>query len=475
MRADHSLSIPPYFRSAISSFCIATWTLVFIACLAQAGNTQSIRLQVTENQRYLETSEGEPFFYLGDTAWELFHRLTREEAMRYLDHRAQHGYTVIQAVAAAQLGGVEAPNAYGETVFIDEDPSRPNEAYFEHVDFIVNEANERGLVVGFLPTWGSHWKQGGGQVFTPESAEAYGRFLGERYQDASLIWILGGDQNITHPNERAIIHAMAAGLRAGDGGAHLITFHPRGPGLSSQSIHEAEWLDFHMAQTSHAARDHDTGIFIEHDLGLTPLRPTLDGEPRYETIQVGFYLDGYSELDRFDAFDVRQAAYWAVMAGACGHTYGHNSIWQMHKDGGGGVLSPVATWEEALDHAGGLQMKYLRRLFESRPFTRLTPGQDFIVDAPQTGGAKVRGIAAEDRSFLLVYSPYGESFTVDKNFFETRQVKEIWYNPRYGNAYAVHVTDNFGYQTYTPPTQGRGRDWVLILEDAGQNFPLPGE
>jgi hypothetical protein len=38
------------------------------------------RLKVSENRHFLVTDEGEPFFWLGDTAWELFHRLSRENA-----------------------------------------------------------------------------------------------------------------------------------------------------------------------------------------------------------------------------------------------------------------------------------------------------------------------------------------------------------------------------------------------------------
>jgi len=61
------------------------------------------RLKVGENQRFLVYEDGRPFFYLGDTAWKLFHRLTREEADRYLENRAKKGFTVIQAVAIAEL------------------------------------------------------------------------------------------------------------------------------------------------------------------------------------------------------------------------------------------------------------------------------------------------------------------------------------------------------------------------------------
>src|ERR687894_371368 len=62
-------------------------------------------LKVSENGRFLVHEDGSPFFYLGDTAWELFHRLDREEADRYLADRAGKRFTVIQAVALAELEG----------------------------------------------------------------------------------------------------------------------------------------------------------------------------------------------------------------------------------------------------------------------------------------------------------------------------------------------------------------------------------
>ncbi|WP_395821362.1 DUF4038 domain-containing protein [Archangium minus] len=39
------------------------------------------KLRVSSNSRYLVKEDGSPFFYLGDTAWELFHRLNRSEAV----------------------------------------------------------------------------------------------------------------------------------------------------------------------------------------------------------------------------------------------------------------------------------------------------------------------------------------------------------------------------------------------------------
>src|SRR5215471_1792291 len=215
-------------NSRISAWLIAG-ALLFSPASAFAAVAP--KLKITENRRYLQYENGKPFFYLGDTAWELFHRLNREEAVQYLTNRAQKGFTVIQAVVLAQLGGLTVPNPYGDLPLINGDPAKPNEAYFRHVDFIVNKAEELGMFVGMLPTWGSHWALGKA-AFSPANARQYGRFLGARYKDKPIIWILGGDRLITKDEERAIIDAMAAGLTEGDGGAHLKTFHPVGPGLS---------------------------------------------------------------------------------------------------------------------------------------------------------------------------------------------------------------------------------------------------
>ncbi|MBX3747814.1 MAG: glycoside hydrolase family 140 protein [Verrucomicrobiae bacterium] len=441
-------------------------------------------VRVGPSQRFLETTDGKPFFWLGDTAWELFHRLTREEADEYLRNRAAKGFTVIQAVALAELDGLNTPNAYGHRPLVGNDPGRPDvkdgpeNDYWDHVDWIVDRAGDLGLRIGFLPTWGDKWQAvrggTGPVVFRPGNARAYGEWLGRRYGGRAVIWILGGDRNIESEEDRRIIDAMARGLRAGDGGRNLMTFHPRGPGRSSDYFHQVDWLDFNMHQSSHGGRDHDNGWFTAADHALKPAKPTLDGEPRYEQIPVGFYMQGPSRALRFDDYDVRQAAYWSMLAGACGHTYGHNSVWQMWVPGRDAVIHADVPWREALDHPGAFQMGHLRRLFESRHFTHLVPDPDLVVDGPRQGGAKVRAARATDGSFALVYSPRGEPFSVRMGGVESPQVQSSWFDPRYGTAYPIYRAGNEGVQTFTPPSSGRGQDWVLVLDDARRNFPMPG-
>lgn len=452
-----------------SSFLFGVLLLLLIQGFGQS-------LRVSPNQRHLLHPDGKPFFYLGDTAWELFHRLGKEEADLYLSNRAEKGFTVIQAVILAQLGGLSVPNANGDLPLADSNPDKPSEAYFKHVDAIVDKAASLGLVIGMLPTWGSYWSSlnPNNVIFTPENARTFGQYLGKRYKDKPIIWILGGDHNIHTESEREIVEAMAKGLEEGDGGEHLITFHPRGPGMSSDYFQQADWLDFHMFQSSHAGHDHDNGLFAEKDYALRPTKPTLDGEPRYEQIPVGFYFKGVNQMDHFDDYDARQAAYWSILAGACGHTYGHNSIWQMYSSDRQPIIGAVVPWKQAMDHPGAFQMQHVRSLFEARSFANLTPQQDMILSGSKEGGAKIRAALANDNSFAIVYSPRGEPFTVDKSLIQAHRIKEIWYDPRYGISYHIHTGDTQAMQTYTPPTSGRGQDWILILEDEALGWELPG-
>src|SRR4051812_23864956 len=213
----------------------------FVALLALESLAAMPRLKVSDNKRFLVEESGKPFFYLGDTTWELFHRLNREEADRYLKDRAAKGFTVVQAVAIAELDGHTDPNPYGHLPLTDLDPARPavkdgpDNDYWDHVDYVVDRANAHGIYVGFLPTWGRYWhdkikENGDKPLFNPQNAETYGEWLGRRYKDKGIIWVLGGDRRVETDEQKEVIRAHARGLREGGGGAHLKTIPPpRGP------------------------------------------------------------------------------------------------------------------------------------------------------------------------------------------------------------------------------------------------------
>lgn len=438
---------------------------------------------VSDNGRFLQHEDGSPFFYLGDTAWELFHRLTREEADFYLRNRAAKGFTVIQAVALAELDGLTVSNAYGHLPLADRDPMRPlldsaagNDDYWTHVDYIVKKANELGLYVGLLPTWGCNWHDGT-PVFTPESAEHYGRFLGKRYREADVIWILGGDRNPENKLHREIVRAMARGLRAGDGGRHLCTYHPTGWHGSAQFFHDEDWLDFNMRQNGHEVEFMSYSKTVE-DYHRRPCKPVMDGEPIYEDHPVSFRAD---QKGHSIAADVRRALYWDLFQGACGHTYGHHSVWQMYDSTRTPVNNPLLPWKEALDQPGATQMRYGRLLMESRPFFTRVPATDRVIvkgkvptAVPGQGRYRMVATCDADSTYAMVYVPVGRRLSVDMRVIKGSKVRAWWYNPRNGKATKIGTFPNSGPCSFQTPDMGEMLDWVLVLDDASRKYPRPG-
>lgn len=439
------------------------------------------RLRVSENRRYLVTGDGKPFFYLGDTAWELFHRLNREEAEEYLRDRAAKGFTVIQAVVLAELDGLKDPNPYGQIPLIENDPLRPNEKYFEHVDWIVSKANELGLVIGMLPTWGDKWNKKWGvgpEIFDPTNAESYGAWLGKRYKNRSIIWILGGDRPVENDRHREIIRSMAKGLRKGDEGRHLLTFHPVGGSGSAEVFHADDWLDFNMRQNGHGIEFTGRYETTLTDYRRTPVKPIIDGEPVYEDHPVSFKANA---LGYTTAADVRRALYWDLFSGAMGHTYGNHAVWQMYAPNRAPINNPLRPWKEALQAPGASQMQHGRRLLESRPFLTRIPDDSIVVTdkiATVVPGAGTRRFVAtrdEQGTYAMVYAPVGRSFQVRLDVIRGRQVRAWWFDPRTGKAQVIGEFPNTGRQSFTPPTPGELTDWVLVLDDIAQNYPPPGE
>jgi hypothetical protein len=460
--------------------------LLFVLLPSASGAEPLPRVKVSGDHRFLTTADGRPFFWLGDTAWELFHRLNREEADTYLALRAKQGYTVIQAVALAELDGHTDPNPYGHLPLVDLDPAQPaavdgpSNDYWDHVDYIVDSANARGLYIGFLPTWGRYWHdkvRDERPLFTRASAEAYGKWLGERYKDKSIVWILGGDRAIENDEQREIIRAMARGLRQGVGGAQLMTFHPPGGRGSAEWFHADDWLDFNMRQNGHVTEFTERYAKTSEDYDRMPPKPVIDGEPIYEDHPVSFNPDN---LGHSTAADVRRPLYWDLFSGACGHTYGHHSVWQMWRDGRNPINRPLMPWHEAIHQPGAAQMQFGRKLLESRPQTQRIPDNDVIVidrvASAVPGAGRYRFAATRDStgSYAMIYVPVGRTFRVRMDKISGPTVKAWWYNPRDGNAEAIGEFPNTGEREFISPTPGEALDWILVLDDVSKGFPAPG-
>ncbi|MCS7104765.1 MAG: glycoside hydrolase family 140 protein [Thermofilaceae archaeon] len=419
------------------------------------------------SNRILVNADNKPFVYLADTAWELIHRATFEEIEFYIRNRAEKGFTVVTSVILAEFNGLTEPNAYGELPLINGNPNEPNEAYFKVVDFFVETAEKHGMYAALLPTWGDKvnkkWGQGP-EIFTPENAYEYGSFLGERYKNKPVVWVLGGDRPIETEKHLEVWRALAKGLKEKSRGELLITYHPMGGHSSSEWLHDEGWLDFNMVQSGHSEKHLPNYLMIQRDYSLRPVKPVVEGEARYENHPVNWD----PSKGRFDAHDVREAAYWAIFSGACGFTYGCNEVWMMYEPENRPLTStwtrhfhPRLRWIDALDVPGASQMKYLRELLEGR-LGLLQPDQTLLLDAG-SGSDYTVACRAIDESFAMVYVPTGKPFKLNLKTIEG-VFDAWWYDPSSGARYHAGRCRGKQIIELSPPTSGPLEDWVFILE-----------
>ncbi len=439
------------------------------------------RLQVSANKRFLQHADGTPFFYLGDTAWEMMHQLKREDVDVYMENRRASGFTVVQTVALAEFDILDSPNAYKQMALLNKNPATPDvkpgpaNDYWDHSDYIVNKAAEKGLYVGYLPTWGDKvlklWGHGP-VVFNQSNAYTYGKFLGERYKNnPNIIWILGGDRGPGGNYDKEIWNKMAQGLKAGDGGSHLITYHPQGTMSSTSFTQTNNLFDFGSVQSGHCVGYEKEISYIKDGYAKTPVKPIMNMEPHYEDHEKKSNC-GVSQpaTPLWDGVDSRHSGYFDVFSGAFGHTYGHNSIWPICRS----CAKSIMSWQDAMKREGSVTMQHLRRLLESRPFFSRIPDQG--VASGGSGIGMVVSTRSSGGSYSMVYSCYGKSFSVNTAKLTGSTLKGWWYNPRTGAVDSTFTAARSGGMvSYDPPgSVNRANDWVLVLDDASKGFAAPG-
>lgn len=428
-------------------------------------------LTLTDDHRHF-LRNGAPFFWLGDTAWLLFEKLTYPEALAYLDDRAAKGFTVIQATLVHKR---DYANPAGSPALLDNDFARPNpddapEAYWPQVRRIVDAAAERGLMMALLPSWGAFVKNG---QLQGEAIDRYTDHLAALFGGCdNVLWLCGGDVRGSDAPEA--FRRIGQCLRRKCPGQR-IGFHPFGRCDSSMWFQQEDWLDFHMFQSGHRRYDQtvmnawddraptersfgeDNYRYVQHDRTLSPVRPVLDGEPSYEGIPQGLHDPSQP---RWQAHDVRRYAYWSLLAGAAGFTYGHNAIMQFHRPGDEGSYGVQETWQEALAAPGSGQMTHLRRLMEEIGWQQGEPAQHLL---PENGERYAHNLALHTPRALCVYSHTGQPFTVDAAQLPAGMTG-CWIDPADGTRHSIGPVSREMHR-FTPPAKAEGHnDWVLLLQ-----------
>ncbi len=478
-------------RSKRLFLLLAIPAVYFVGATLRAENRPVAppRLRVASSGRHLETDGGEPFFWMGDTAWRMVLKFARTDrpdqpsVLRYLDARAALGFNVVQTVIAGHGGEV---NIRGHRAFQNGDWSRPivvpgeGNDYWDDLDWLVRAAAARGLYLALLPYWLNSLPYPSAPDNDPSIAYRYGHFLGSRFgRYGNVIWILGGDayrprRNVENPDRLALTRALAEGIADGTNGVDhfdgladwsttLMSFHPPGGNRSSSEwLHRERWLDFNMIQTTTRFRFENYRT-VTRDYRLRPPKPTLDGEVAYEG---SLSLRRNEPRDRrISPWEVRRAAYWAVLAGACGHTYGHRSFIEWIRAGERGRHGAHLPWFEAIDAPGAKQVVLVRRLVESLPGYDREPAQELLLVDEGRGTDHVQ--VARDRRgrFVVAYMATGRTIAID--LAGAHLVDELvwawWVDPRSGSLSGPTGLTARGQVRLEPPSTGEGQDWLIVI------------
>ncbi len=443
-----------------------------------------MKIRVSACGHFFEKHDGSPFFFLGDTVWMLFNKLTEAEARELFADRAKKGFTVIQSVVFRDLFTPNTPNVHGDPPFLtdaDMHAVRMNPAWIAYVRKLVGIAAEYGLMIGLLPTWGDKWNEhsnsAGPVIMDASGARRYGRFLSDELAEhENVIWILGGDSPILRQQHADTIAAMADGIRSGRSGDRLMTFHPSGLG-SSEVFQSTPWLDFNSLQTSHYRPNIPGYVFIERLFSNRFAKPCLDMEPNYESSPM-FIMQRRKNRPNvepiFTAYDVRKSLYRTVLAGAAGFTYGCEPIRQLYREGDrvhifGEYAMP--TWRESLSDPGSSQLKFLvDRLTERSYFTR-EPAQELFIPHKRHGAwadtmaiglpyaaqentdpvSHIRVAKCSEGKYILAYVPVRQVVTLDTSVIKSGSLVVTLYDPAACELIDRFDAENDGEITIIPP------------------------
>ena len=229
-----------------------TWThqamrlkyLSIVVCVAFTGAVAqySFPLKSSANQRYFVDQNETPFLLVGDAAWDLPCALTLDSAMIYIRNADSLGFTFMEWRLLTKGFTRNAPNnAYNVAPFDGAMfQSAEVEAYWAHIDTLLDECAARNIVVWCFPAYLGYGGPGSNQGFYDEvnaasgaQMKAYGEYLGNRWQNKkNIMWGVGGDCDPTGVKSK--LDSMMSGINE-------YCNYPRSPRNEAESWASNHW------------------------------------------------------------------------------------------------------------------------------------------------------------------------------------------------------------------------------------------
>ena len=434
-------------------------------CVPSAGDNplyQHGPVRVSDDRWHLAYADGQPWFWLSDTAWNGALLSSDADWETYLGDRAAKGFTAVQFVTTQWR---TAPaDADGQAAYAGKERIAIHPAFYQRMDKRFDALNSHGLVAAPVLAWAVGSADDPGTSLPEDQLLALVRYQAARYGAHHVVWILGGDGN--YKGEKADKWKRIGRAVFGDRPAHPVTMHMNGQGWYVPEFREEPWFGFVGYQSGHGDSDKALEWLVRGppaaDWRNEPHHPVINLEPNYEG-----HL-AYQSKQPITAHMVRRAAWWSLLVSpTAGVTYGGHGIWSWQTEAGvpraHPHVGPSPPWHEAIRLPGSTGMKHLKDFFMSCEWWRLRPAPDLLAGQPgdKDPGKFAAAARADNGAFAVIYIPTGGEVRVDLGRLPGAGAWR-WFNPRDGRWLPARHPAGPGDPWAAPDPE----DWVLWIGQA---------
>ncbi|HUV67064.1 MAG TPA: DUF4038 domain-containing protein [Sedimentisphaerales bacterium] len=468
-------------------------------------------LKISSDKRYLTYADGDPFLWLGDTAWSAINTMTDDDWQLYVDYRVGQKFNVAQMICGTGwsvrkedrngnspfLGAGTQKVGWAASTTVSDAEFRWNPAFWQGVDRKVKYANDHSMIT-FICAIGQNHNGHNFPKTERTQVELFARNLAARMMgnfvvfspDADYYWTESGDWS--GATLRASIHPL-----------QLVTIHPEMiVNLYSQTpansgtlgFYDKSYVDFAGFEVSNGwlASCHKGSpeygepwkpysapryscAAIDMPLGLyhrTPTKPIINLEVVYDCKPLQEH-NAKCWAQPYPLRMTRSGGYLSMLSGAKGLTYGCGGVcyWGYQKNEAiGGGWTPLEP-DDGLYKPSSDQMTYFFEVFSSLEWWRLEPAHELVLNQPAAPTTVddpawlTRMVMAKTHNGDLgvAYLPDNAQIQVDMSAFPAAMAAN-WFDPMTGKYEAV----SGAIPAERPHTFVRPSGWedaVLVLTD----------
>ncbi len=432
-------------------------------CVEYQGDLEIYKhgfIRTTPNLRYFTYNDGTPFFYLGDTHWNMPAN-SLDNFKTIIDKRVEQGFTVIQSEPIDAGYNLRDGITEGDIFFF----SKLDERFKYIADKGFVHANAQLFFVAEL---GSNRA-----VYTDAYLEKLCRYWVARYSAYPVMWTTAQECDNDFYRERGDHNYFDATTNPWKlVASYIYKYDPYKHSLTAHMEHTS----FTLASQS-SFRD-----LPAHTWFAPQWSPKRNGQINFD-IPKDFWnngqdkpivnYEGYYDHLWTNEFGARMQGWTAFLNGMFGHGYGavdiwlYNSTYDMDKPSlRDGITISVADkqtkWEESVEFSSAYQMGYMHDFFKAIKWWKLIPRFDDPVWFNNDGSWYSLASIDNELYVAYFYNNINKKTGAIKNLENTDYTVQ-WFDPISGES-DTEATVNIEDGTYTIGDKPSIKDWVLLMK-----------